>query len=61
MRANYAVIEDGVVVNVIVWDGETIIEGLTHDSCVKITGSEWIGWGYDGKVFIAPQESVDLQ
>lgn len=61
MSNNYAVIEDGVVVNVIVWDGKAHIDDSVHESCVKITGDEWIGWSYDGKVFIAPQESVDLQ
>ncbi|MEP9066485.1 tail fiber assembly protein, partial [Enterobacter roggenkampii] len=53
MMANYAVIENGMVVNVIVWDGvaglgdgdQMIIE--TVDGC-------GIGWTYAGGEFIPP-------
>jgi hypothetical protein len=49
---HYAIVEDGVVTNVVVWDEKTpynpegelvLIEGLTPEP--------GIGWDYDGKQF----------
>ena len=49
---HYAIVENGVVTNVVVWDGETpydpegelvLIDGLTPEP--------GIGWDYDGKKF----------
>ena len=50
----YAQIKDNVVINVIVWDGETPYdpgEGITLVKCLDIVGG---GFTYDGKKFTAP-------
>lgn len=55
----YAVIEDGVVVNVIVYDGAAELrlpEGQTLQP-LRDSGA-WIGWKYNSKTaFEAPKES----
>ena len=55
--ANYAVIKDGVVDNVIVADTQEIAEMVTGLTCVEVSnepGSPGIGWTYDGAEFAAP-------
>ena len=55
--ANYAVIKDGIVSNVIVADTQTIAGEVTGLTCVEIEhepGSPGIGWSYDGAEFTAP-------
>jgi len=55
--ANYAVIKDGIVNNVIVADTKEIAETVTGLTCVEIEyvpGSPGIGWTYDGTNFSAP-------
>ena len=55
--ANYAVIKDGIVDNVIVADTQEIAEQATGLTCVEIEylpGSPGIGWSYDGAEFTAP-------
>jgi hypothetical protein len=53
--ATYAVIDNGLVVNVILADSQEIAEqcnpGLT---CVELTEGSGIGWTYDGSTFIEP-------
>lgn len=52
---NYALVKDGVVENIVLWDGE----GDLFEDCVavNIEGlSVGVGWTYDGKNFIAPVE-----
>lgn len=49
----YAVVKDGVVINIVVWDGET--EWQPDDGfAVKTDGSVGIGWLYDGETFTQP-------
>jgi hypothetical protein len=55
--ANYAVIKDGIVDNVIVADTQAIAEAVTGLTCVEIEhvpGAPGIGWSYDGAEFTAP-------
>jgi hypothetical protein len=54
--ANFAVIKDGVVDNVIVADTKEIAEQVTGLTCVEYTEENpaGIGWTYDGVNFIAP-------
>lgn len=49
----YGVIKDGVVINVIIWDGESLFELEEGETLVPI-GNAWIGWTYDGE-FHEPQ------
>ena len=59
--ANYAVIKDGVVDNVIVADTQAIAEEVTGLTCVEIEhvpGAPGIGWTYDGAEFAAPVVEV---
>ncbi|MEX7607211.1 hypothetical protein [Enterobacter asburiae] len=51
--ANYALIRNGVVGNVVIWDGEGDI--FADYTTVIIDGlNAGIGWSYDGKTVTAP-------
>jgi hypothetical protein len=55
--ANYAVIKDGIVTNVIVAESQEIAESVTGLTCVEIQqepGAPGIDWAYDGTDFSAP-------
>lgn len=55
--ADFAVIKNGLVVNVIVADSKEIAEKITELTCIEIPyepGAPGIGWNYDGITFIAP-------
>lgn len=54
--ANYAVIKDDVVNNVIVADTKEIAETVTGLTCIEYTDENpaGIGWSYDGAEFTAP-------
>lgn len=57
MNASYAVIENGMVVNVIVWDGEdefTVPDNLQLINISDISELPGIGWAYSDGVFTAP-------
>lgn len=58
MNGNYAVIENGVVINVILWDGETPLGLPNGQTTVLIPDGSpaWIGWGYDGTEFTPPSQ-----
>lgn len=53
----YLLIENGVVVNAIVWDGDSQTweppQGVTAVA-IPDGSSAWIGWSYDGGVFSEP-------
>jgi hypothetical protein len=55
--SNFAVIEDGVVVNIIVADTLSIAQELTNTTCVEYTEQNpvRIGWTWDGSNFIATE------
>ena len=65
MNASYAVIENGMVVNVIVWDGEaefTVPDNQQLIDISDISEHPGIGWGYSDGVFTAllpPERSHD--
>ena len=50
---NFAVIENGIVVNVILCDSQEIAEQLTGQTCVEYTDANpaFIGLSYDGTTF----------
>lgn len=51
----YAIVKDGVVENVIAWDGETPYQA--DGELVSLDGVvAGVGWTYDGKAFVAPLE-----
>ena len=54
--ANYAVIENSKVTNVIIADSKEIAEQVTGLTCVEITEENptGIGWTYDRTSFINP-------
>jgi hypothetical protein len=57
LMANYAVIKDGLVTNVIVAESKEIAESVTGLTCVEVNnepGAPGIGWSYDGSSFSAP-------
>ena len=49
MGNKYAIIQDGKVVNVVVWDGVSAWEG--SENAVEITGIAGIGWDYSNGIF----------
>ena len=59
MVSNWAMIQDSVVVNVCIWDGDTNTwqppEGYLMVVIPEGSGVG-IGWGWDGTNFIAPPE-----
>ena len=62
--ANYAVIKDGIVNNVIVADTKEIAEIVTGLTCIEVSnepGSPGIGWTYDGTNFSAPVVEVPAE
>jgi hypothetical protein len=54
--ANFAVIEDGVVVNIIIAESKAIAEEHTGLTCIEYEDSKpaTIGWTYDGKKLTNP-------
>ena len=50
----YAVIENGLVVNVIAADTLTIAKKATGLECVETDGSPWIGWTRVDDEWVAP-------
>lgn len=54
MNNGYAVVLDGKVINVIVWDGVTEY-APDEGELVPLTGNAGIGWGYVNGEFIKPE------
>jgi hypothetical protein len=54
--ANFAVIENDVVVNVIIADNKQIAETITGLTCIEYADvhDAGIGWAYNGTKFIKP-------
>ena len=61
--ANYAVIKDGIVNNVIVADTKEIAETVIGLTCIEYTDENpaGIGWSYDGTNFSAPVIEVPAE
>lgn len=54
-----AVIQDGVVVNVIVGDADTLANGVGSGfTVVTLPEGIGIGWTYDGQTFAAPSLTI---
>ncbi|HII3218557.1 TPA: hypothetical protein ACY3HR_005551 [Citrobacter freundii] len=53
MSDTYAVVENDVVTNLVIWDGKSEWMPETG-TAVRVNGACGIGWRYDGKTFIAP-------
>lgn len=53
---NYAIVQGGVVVNTIVWDGQSAWDEPQGSVVVQIPDGAYVGIGsaYDGKTFGAP-------
>ncbi|EML8459285.1 hypothetical protein [Escherichia coli] len=54
----YAVVQNGVVTNLVVWDGKSEFKPEKAD-IVKCVGDVGIGWLYDGEQFIKPSLKQD--
>jgi hypothetical protein len=54
--ANFAVIKDGSVINIIIADTKEIAELVTQLTCIEYTDSKpaGIGYTYDGEKFTPP-------
>lgn len=53
MACKYAVIDHGVVINIVVWDGESEWRPEEGEA-VETTAEAGIGWKYDGNSFTPP-------
>ena len=55
--ANFAVIQDDIVINIIDAPSKEIAEEATRLTCIEYTNESpvRIGWTYDGTQFINPQ------
>lgn len=59
----YAIVKDGMVVNVVVWDGNTEWqppEGTTAIKVTEETGPAYIGFPYADGRFTSPPAPVDV-
>jgi hypothetical protein len=56
MEKTFAVIKNGVVINVVIGDSLASIKSLIGADCIEYTDASpaGIGWTYDGTVFTAP-------
>lgn len=62
--ANYAVVINGVVDNVIIADSKEIAEQVTGLICIEyenIPGAPGIGWTYDGNKFVPPAVETPVE
>lgn len=57
MNKRYAIVEDGVVTNIVLWDGiaEWKHPGQAIDASAKENEFIGVGWTYDGEAFKAPK------
>jgi len=54
---DYLYIENGIVTNVIVWDGVTHLSLPDGVSLVPTEGTgAWVGWSYTDGIFSPPEE-----
>jgi hypothetical protein len=54
--ANFAVIKDNVIENVILADTLEIAQEVTGLECIETNGSPWTNWTRSGDTWIAPTE-----
>ena len=58
--ANYAIIENDVVTNVIVAESKEIAEEVTGLEAIETTGQPWVGWTRVDGEFIDPTPVVEV-
>ena len=60
--ANYAVVKDGIVKNVIIWNGDKAYD-VGGEILVEVTADTQIGGNWDGKVFtfVEPDPGPDTR
>ncbi|MFT4064263.1 hypothetical protein [Paraburkholderia sp.] len=58
--SKYALVRDGVVVNLTLWDGASQVDFGAGVTAVAATDAVQIGYGYDGSKFIAPAPQVTV-
>jgi hypothetical protein len=58
--ANYAIVENDVVINVIVADSKEIAEDVTGAEALEITGQPWIGWQRVDGEWVDPFKPVEV-
>lgn len=58
--ANFAVIDNGIVLNTIVAESKALAEEITGKTCVEFTEENpaYIGFGYNGTTFEVPLSPV---
>lgn len=61
----YALIDNGIIVNVVVWDGISQWSPPSDDHLVieipSVPGSPGVGWSYDGTNFSPPPPSQEQE
>jgi hypothetical protein len=57
--ANFAVIKENIVQNVVVADTIEIAQEVTGQECIECDGSFWIGWTRSGDIWTAPEEPTE--
>ena len=55
MTMNYAIVENGIVINVTIWDGEAPWQPPEGCDLVPLQNGAGIGWGYVDGSFVAPE------
>jgi len=62
IMANYAVVKDGIVKNVIIWNGDKAYD-VGGEILVEVTADTQIGGNWDGKVFtfVEPDPGPDTR
>jgi hypothetical protein len=58
--ANYAIIENDAVINVIVAESKEIAEQVTGTEAVETTGQPWIGWQRIDGEWVDPTPVVEV-
>jgi hypothetical protein len=57
--AEYAVIENGIVVNTIIAENKEVAEMITQKTCIEFSveaGEAGVGWAYNGTTFSRPDD-----
>jgi hypothetical protein len=59
--ARYALVENSIVLNIILWDGASKWNPPKNNTVVPVSESEPVepGWSYDGATFHPPEKSAD--
>ncbi len=59
--SRYAIVENGVVVNVVIWDGKTECAAIPDDAiCLPSNSPVGPGFTFDGTAFAAPAPAPSI-